>query len=78
MCVCYGIWLLQFYCMQRGDNMNDELEYCYLRLPCGVCRLTMTDCPKLNQLAYITTYTGTTPSCEANMYTERWQNEVTR
>lgn len=51
--------------------MNDEQGYCYLRLPCGVCRLTMTDCPKLNQLTYITTLTGTTPSCEANMYAER-------
>ena len=56
---------------KRGDNMNDEQEYCYLRLPCGVCRLTMTDCPKLNQLAYVTTLTGTTPSCEINMYAER-------
>ena len=48
---------------------------CYLRLPCGVCRLTMTDCPKLNQLAYVTTLTGTIPSCETNMYAER--REVT-
>lgn len=55
--------------------MNNEQEYCYLRLPCGVCRLTMTDCPKLNQLVYVTTLTGTTPSCEANMYTEK--REVT-
>ena len=22
MCVCYGIWLLQFYGMYRGDNMR--------------------------------------------------------
>ena len=44
---------------------------CYLRLPCGVCRLTMTDCPKLNQLSYITTLTGTTSSCDANMYIKR-------
>lgn len=51
--------------------MNYEHECCSLRLPCGICRLTMTDCPKLNQLAYITTLTGTTPSCEANMYAER-------
>ena len=55
--------------------MNDEQEYCYLRLPCGVFRLTMTDCPKLNQLAYITTWTGTTSSCEVNMYAEK--REVT-
>lgn len=55
--------------------MNEEQNYCYLRLPCEVCRLTMTDCPKLNQLAYVTTLTGTTPSCEANMYAER--KEVT-
>lgn len=51
--------------------MNDEQEYCYLRLPCGICRLTMTDCPKLNQLAYMTTWTGTTSNCEANMYAEK-------
>lgn len=31
---------------------------------------------KLNQLAYITTSTGTTPSCEANTYAER--KEVTK
>lgn len=43
--------------------MNNE-QYCGLRLPCGICRLTMTTCPKLNQLAYITISTGTTPSCE--------------
>lgn len=53
------------------DGMNENQEYCYLRLPCGICRLTMTDCPKLNQLTYITTSTGITPSCEANMYAER-------
>ena len=46
--------------------MNDYQEYCNLRLPCGICRLTMTTCPKLNQLAYITTFTGATASCEAN------------
>ena len=55
--------------------MNEEHNYCYLRLPCGVCRLTMTDCPKVNQFTYITTSTGTMPSCEINMYTER--KEVT-
>lgn len=53
------------------DGINENQEYCYLRLPCGICRLTMMDCPKLNQLAYITTSTGTTPSCETNMYAER-------
>ena len=55
-------------------EIQNTLE-CYLRLPCGVCRLTMTDCPKLNQLSYITTLTGTTPSCDANMYINR--DEVT-
>lgn len=57
--------------------MNENLEYCYLILPCGICRLTMTTCPKSNQLAYITTFTGTgaTASCEANMYAEK--GEVT-
>lgn len=55
------------------DGMIENQEYCYLRLPCGICRLTMTDCPKLNQLAYITTSTGTTPSCEVNIHTN---NEV--
>lgn len=47
--------------------MSYEQEYCNLCLPCGICRLTMTSCPKINQLAYITTFTGTTASCEANM-----------
>lgn len=64
--------------LQGGDKMidgiNENQEYCYLRLPCGICRLTMTDCPKLNQLAYITTSTGTTSSCEVNIHTN---NEVT-
>ena len=55
--------------------MNDEQEYCYMCLLCGICRLTMTTCPKLNQLAYITTWTGATASCETNMYTEK--REVT-
>ena len=55
--------------------MNDYQEYCNLRLPCGICRLTMTTCPKLNQLAYITTLTGATASCEANMCAEK--GEVT-
>ena len=50
--------------------MDYEHEYCYLRLPCGICRLTMMTCPKLNQLAYITTFTGATASCETNMYTK--------
>ena len=51
-------------------GMNYE-QYCNLCLPCGICRLTMTTCPKLNQLAYITTFTGATASCESNMYAEK-------
>ena len=47
--------------------MNNEQEYCNLRLPCGICRLTMTSCPKINQFTYRTALTSTSASCEANV-----------
>lgn len=28
--------------------MVENQEDCYMRLPCGICRLTMTDCPKVS------------------------------
>ena len=54
--------------------MNDEQEYCYLRLPCGICRLTMTDCPKAN-IAYSVHTSWVSPRCEVNIHTN---NEETK
>ena len=48
---------------------------CYLRLPCGICRLTMTDCPKVSEVYSITT-TWVTTNCEVNS-TGTGQREVT-
>lgn len=45
--------------------MNDNQENCYLRLPCGICRLTMTNCPKVSDV-YSITSTCFKASCEAN------------
>ena len=38
---------------------------CSLRLPCGICRMTMTDCPKVSE-TYSITPTWVTSSCVAN------------
>ena len=54
-------------------NEINDTSYCYLRLPCGICRLTMTDCPKVGEVYSITTTWGST-NCEANIHTN---NEVT-
>lgn len=44
----------------------DEIQgYCYLRLPCGICRLTMTDCPKVSE-TYTITSSWVSSSCEVN------------
>lgn len=54
------------------DGINENQEYCYLRLPCGVCRLTMTDCPKVSEV-YSITSTWVSANCEVNIHTN---NEV--
>lgn len=57
------------YEMHNQAVMND----CYLRLPCGICRLTMTDCPKVSEV-YSITSTWVSANCEVNIHTN---NEVT-
>ena len=54
------------------DGINENQEYCYLRLPCGICRLTMTNCPKVSGVYWITP-TWVSTNCEVNTYTN---NEV--
>ena len=54
------------------EEINENQEYCYLRLPCGVCRLTMTDCPKVSEV-YSITSTWVSANCEVNIHTN---NEV--
>lgn len=53
-------------------NEINDASYCYLRLPCGVCRLTMTNCPKVNEV-YSITPTWVSSTCEVNTHTN---NEV--
>ena len=55
------------------DGINENQEYCYLRLPCGVCRLTMTNCPKVSKVYYSITPTWVSSTCEVNTHTN---NEV--
>lgn len=50
--------------------MSENQEYCYLRLPCGICRLTMTDCPKANVVVYSTSSTWVSTNCEVNIHTD--------
>lgn len=54
--------------------MNDEQEYCNLRLPCGICRLTMSNCPKVN-IVYSLYPSWISTSCEVNIHTN---NEKTK
>ena len=51
-----------------------DMSYCYLRLPCGICRLTMTDCPKVNEI-YSIASTWASTNCEVNIHTN---NEETK
>lgn len=53
-------------------NEINDASYCYLRLPRGVCRLTMTNCPKVNEV-YSITPTWVSSTCEVNTHTN---NEV--
>ena len=53
--------------------MSEIQEDCYMRLPCGICRLTMTDCPKVSVI-YSITSTWVSTNCEVNTHTN---NEVT-
>lgn len=52
-----------------------DASYCYLRLPCGICRLTMTNCPKVSEI-YSITPTWVMANCEVNS-TGTGQKEVT-
>lgn len=54
------------------DKINENQEHCYLRLPHGVCRLTMTNCPKVSEV-YSITPTWVSANCEVNIHTN---NEV--
>ena len=57
--------------------MNDEQEYCYLRLPCGICRLTMSNCPKVN-MVYSLYSSWVSPSCEVNIHTNNEETDHDR
>lgn len=46
-------------------NIVQDTNDCYLRLPCGVCRLTMTDCVKVNPITW--TAVSTSTNYEADM-----------
>ena len=59
--------------------MNDiyDMSYCYMRLPCGICRLTMTDCPKVSEIYSITPSWAST-NCEVNIQNIHTNNEETK
>lgn len=58
------------------DGINENQEYCYLRLPCGICSLTMTNCPKVSEVYSITPkWVSASSTCEVNIHTN---NEVTK
>lgn len=52
--------------METTNSTTTHSNYCGSRLPCGICRLTMTSCPLWNGCLFtntpniITTTTGTT------------------
>lgn len=39
------------------SSVNTNYNYCSYRLPCGLCKETMTQCPKDNGITYRTTIT---------------------
>lgn len=47
--------------------MGEKQEVCYLRLPCGICRMTMTDCPKEDYVySTLTPTVWLSTNCEVN------------
>ena len=56
------------------DGINKNQEDCYLRLPCGICRLMMTNCPKVSEVySIIPTWVST--NCEVNIHTNNEEAE---
>ena len=58
------------------EEINENQEYCYLRLPCGICRLMMATCPKVNEV-YSIIPTWVSANCEVNIRTNNEVTEVT-